>query len=269
MNSSFDFATVGDNCIDRYKGSGNSELVGGNALNVAAQLSLLGHKVAYFGAVGNDPDGELIIRELNRVGVCTKYIKIVHDTTAYSLIRHDERGDRDIYFEEFGASGTYLPNDEELAIIARAGHVHIGWMRDGSAVNHRLKKLGVSVSRDLSVNSEEADLDPNGLDIAVVSANSPEEAQEKASDLLRSGAGLALVTIGEHGSFASDGKSVISISSSSIEPVDTTGAGDSFIAGFLSAYKNNQDLETSLKSGRKLATGTCLRVGGFPQNTNT
>ena len=35
------------------------------------------------------------------------------------------------------------------------------------------------------------------------------------------------------------------------------------------AYKNNQDLETSLKSGRNLATGTCLHVGGFPQNTNT
>lgn len=269
MNSSFDFATVGDNCIDRFHGSGNSEMVGGNALNVAAQLSLLGHKVAYFGAVGDDPDGELVIRELKRVGVCTKYIKIAHDTTAYSLIRHDKHGDRDIYFEEFGASGTYLPDDEELAIIARAGHVHIGWLRDGSAVNHRLKKLGVSVSRDLSVNSEQADLDPNGLDIAILSANSLDAAQEKTSDLLRRGAGLALVTVGEHGSFASDGNSVISISASSIAPVDTTGAGDSFIAGFLSAYKNNQDLETSLKSGRNLATATCLHVGGFPQNINT
>lgn len=268
MSDNFDFVTIGDNCIDRFEGSRNSELVGGNALNVAAQLSLLGHKVAYFGAVGDDPDGRLIIRELKRVGVCTDYLKVIEGTTAYSLIRHDDNGDRDIYFEEFGASGTYLPTEEDLAIIARAGHAHIGWMRDGSSVNKRLNQLGVSVSRDLSVNSEEADLNPDGLDIAILSANSQQAAQNKISYLIQHGVGLALVTIGEHGSLVSDGKTNTSLSASRIEPVDTTGAGDSFIAGFISAYKNGKDLEASLKAARELATKTCLHVGGFPQDTN-
>lgn len=268
MSNNFDFVTIGDNCIDRFDGSLNSKLVGGNALNVAAQLSLLGHKVAYFGAVGDDPEGRLTIQELKRVGVCTDFLKIVDGTTAYSLIRHDECGDRNIYFEEFGVSGTYLPTEEDLTIIARSGHAHIGWMRDGSLVNKQLNQLGVNVSRDLSVNSEEENLIPDGLDIAILSANSQQDAQDKIADLIQRGADLALVTIGEHGSLVGDGKTNTSLSALRIEPVDTTGAGDSFIAGFISTYKNNKDLEKSLKAGRALATKTCLHAGGFPQGTN-
>ncbi|WP_245506214.1 PfkB family carbohydrate kinase [Rhizobium leguminosarum] len=42
-------------------------------------------------------------------------------------------------------------------------------------------------------------------------------------------------------------------------------AGDSFIAGFLSASLTRYDWETCLESGRRLAAKTCGHPGGFPQ----
>ena len=45
------FAAIGDNCIDRYLPL-NQAAVGGNAVNVAVQLALLGQDCGYFGAVG-------------------------------------------------------------------------------------------------------------------------------------------------------------------------------------------------------------------------
>jgi fructoselysine 6-kinase len=52
-----------------------------------------------------------------------------------------------------------------------------------------------------------------------------------------------------------------------VEVVDTTGAGDSFIAGFISGHAAGKDLRTCLEVGRDTAAETCRHVGGFPQPT--
>lgn len=265
MSLKFDFITVGDNCIDRFEGLSGQQLVGGNAVNVAAQLALLGHRVAYFGAIGDDDDGLLIHTALRGVGVCTDYIRVVNAPTAYSLVRHDQTGDRDIYFEDFGASKDYFPTNEEVEILKSAKHVHIGWLSDRSSLNTELSRGDCTVSRDLSVNAKPEDLDPNHLDIAVLSAGSLAQAKEEAHGLIRSGAGLAIVTMGSQGSLAFDGESIMALAAQMIDPVDTTGAGDAFIAGFLSEYKRSGGIRDSLVCGRDIATKACLHIGGFPQ----
>ncbi|KAG1649051.1 Fructosamine kinase FrlD [Nymphon striatum] len=226
MDSGFDFITVGDNCIDRFEGGRGLDLVGGNAVNVAVQLSLLGHRVAYFGAIGDDEDGQTIIRVLQSVGVCTDYVRIVDAVTAYSLIRHDETGDRDIYFEEFGASGIYAPTAEDVSIMQKANH---------------------------------EDLNPKDLDIAILSAGSPSDGHDKGNDLIRSGARMALVTMGALGSMVFSGSEIRRLAAKPIEAVDTTGAGDAFIAGFLSVFMQDANIEKSLINAREVATKASLK----------
>jgi fructoselysine 6-kinase len=50
-----------------------------------------------------------------------------------------------------------------------------------------------------------------------------------------------------------------------VEVIDTTGAGDSFIAGFLPGRKGGLAQAESLALGRNVAAKTWTRVGGFPQ----
>ena len=264
--SSFEFAAVGDNCIDRFIPPIGLSLIGGNAVNVAVQLSRLGLRTGYFGAVGPDKDGRRMLDCLKDNGLYVDHVQILPGITAYTNIDVDASGERTLAYEEFGVCRGYRPNDVDLQALLKMRHVHIGWLDDGGALRRTLKAAGVSVSQDISVNTETQHLGIDGLDIAFASAGSDlAQAERLLNALCKGGARLAVVTCGSHGSMASDGICVKTAGIRPVDIVDTTGAGDSFIAGFISAYARGDDLQTSLEAGRDVAAETCRHVGGFPQ----
>jgi fructoselysine 6-kinase len=257
----FAFATVGDNCIDRFQPPAGLSLVGGNAVNVAVQLSRLGQRAAYFGAVGPDADGARTIAALAAQGVVTDHIRIAPGVTAYTEITIDPSGDRIIGFEEFGVCRVYAPDEAEIARLCRMRHVHFGWMPEAAPLIARLRAAGVSVSKDVSVNPGAA-----GLSFAFSSAEGqPEAAEAKAAALLAEGAAIAVVTLGEAGSLLADGREVLRTGIRAVPVVDTTGAGDTFIAGFLACRMQGGSLTAALEAGRDAAAETCTFFGGFPQ----
>jgi fructoselysine 6-kinase len=267
QSDGFDVATVGDNCIDRFVGATNLSRVGGNAVNVAVQLSRLGRNTAYFGAVGNDTDGARTVRVLSASGVDVGFVRTVAGMTAYTEIKLSADGDRQFIFEEFGVVRDYKPDYRDIAALCTARHVHIGWLNDGGALREVLSQRGVGVSRDISINAEPCNLKVAGLDIAFVSNHGSDEAvQRTAENLLTNGAKLVVVTRGEKGSIATDGKNFRAIGAIEIKALDTTGAGDAFIAGFLDARLEECSLEECLKRGREAATAACMHFGGFPQD---
>ncbi len=260
------FATVGDNCIDRFQLPVAQSLVGGNAVNVAVQLAALGHDCFYFGAVGTDADGTRTRLLLQQNGVLADHVQDRAGVTAYTDIAVLESGDRVMIYEDFGVCAGYAPSPAEVDILKTMDHVHIGWLDDRGKLKHALSAAGVSVSQDLSVNADPANRSPDGLTIAFGSAGEDREiADQMTADLLGQGARLAVVTRGALGSRASDGTQTATMGIAPIEVVDTTGAGDSFIAGFLSAHISGLPLEQCLETGRDRAALTCGHVGGFPQ----
>jgi len=264
---SFEFAAVGDNCIDRFMPPVGLSLIGGNAVNVAVQLSGLGLRTAYFGAVGADDNGRRILTCLRDNGLCIDHVQVLDAVTAYTDIEVDELGERTLAFEEFGACKGYRPNDLDLQALTRMRHVHIGWLDDGGALRRTLKAAGVSVSQDLSVNAAPCDLGIDCLDIAFASAgDDPAEAERLLHSLLAGGARLAVVTCGARGSMASDGTQTRAVGTQPVNVVDTTGAGDSFIAGFIHGFSEGCDLQSCLEAGRDVAARTCRHLGGFPQS---
>lgn len=259
------FATVGDNCIDRFSPSGMS-LIGGNAVNVAVQLALLGHESHYFGAVGDDSDGHRTVQELAVHGVKVEHIQFKSGHTAFTLIDILPSGERVFAHEDFGVCAGYRPTSVDVEALKQMNHVHIGWMDDGGALREELCSAGVSVSQDISVNSDVQNLGVYGLAIAFGSVGEDDRAADAMMHrLIFEGARLAVVTRGAKGASVSDGKRSVTQGIEPIEVIDTTGAGDSFIAGFLSANLSGRDWETCLESGRRLAGRTCGHVGGFPQ----
>ncbi len=263
-----DFACVGDNCIDRYLSPVDYSLVGGNAVNVAVQLRRLGHPTAYFGAVGEDPAGRRTIRELARNGVDIGCLRFQSGPTAYTDIQVRENGDRSIVFEEFGACRGYRPNGADRERLFTASHVHIGWFDDAGALRRELAAAGRSVSQDVSVNAAPEHLTVDGLDIAFASAGENIDlARTLLHGLVDAGARLAVVTCGALGSVAGDGTNWAEAAACATGTVDTTGAGDTFVAGFLSARHAGSCLQDCLAAGHQAAAATCRHLGGFPQQS--
>ena len=264
--AAFQIATVGDNCIDRYLAPVRRSTVGGNAVNVAVQLRRLGCAVGYFGAVGRDADGERIRTALAENAVDISHLKVLDGRTAYTDIGPGPDGDRIMLFEEFGVCRGYRPERSEVELLCGMRHVHIGWLDDGGDLKRSLAAAGVSVSQDISVNAEPASVEPSGLTIAFASAEASRQRGEKLlGELLAAGAELAVVTCGALGSLAGDGLRRAEMASVATEVVDTTGAGDSFIAGFIAAHLQGADLEACLRAGSTAAAATCIHLGGFPQ----
>ena len=258
-------AAVGDNCIDRFLPPVDDCLVGGNAVNVAVQLAMLGRSVQYFGAVGDDPAGIAVREALTRQGVGLDHLRVLAGfRTAYTDIEVTEDGDRAFVFEEFGACAAYQPVPNDIAGLRRMRHVHIGWLKDDGALKRALARSGVTLSQDLTVNNTPGNLDPGGLDIAFCSAE-PEGADAELARLISAGAKLAVVTLGAGGSMASDGRRSVSATAPIITPEDTTGAGDAFIAGFLHAWLDGGSLEQALILGTERGAIACMHRGGFPQ----
>ncbi|WP_373504775.1 PfkB family carbohydrate kinase [Aestuariivirga sp.] len=261
----FEFAAVGDNCVDRFLPPADECLVGGNALNVAVQLAMLGRKVHYFGAVGDDAAGRAVTEALAEQGVLATGLRTLQGfRTAYTDIEMTEDGDRSFVFEEFGACAAYRAAPEDISLLKGMRHIHIGWLGDGGALRRALRGQGPTLSQDLSVNNTPENLSAEGLDVAFCSAD-PDHAESEARRLLEQGARLAVVTMGAAGSFLSDGRRKLTASAAPVTPEDTTGAGDAFIAGFIDAQASGADLEHCMAHGAARAAAACLHRGGFPQ----
>ena len=265
----FDLAAVGDNCIDRLSGAVTSELVGGNAVNVAVQAAGCGLRAAYAGAVGpaGEAEGDRVVAALAARKVDTSLIARHDRPTSVTQILVGADGDRRIVHEDFGACAGWTPDPDTLAVLLRARHVHIGWLQDGGALRRALVAAGVPVSQDVTVNAAPEDLGVMGLTLAFASLPEAEagQAEARAADLLAAGARGVVVTLGRQGSLALLDGHVWRAKALPVEAVDTTGAGDAFIAGFLAARLRGADVPGALAAGHRIAARCCQHPGGFPQ----
>jgi fructoselysine 6-kinase len=259
------FATIGDNCIDRFLPPVGDCLVGGNAVNVAVQLAKLGRRVDYLGAAGDDAAGRAVRDALAVNGVGIAGLRLVAgEQTARTDIMTLPDGDRQFVFESFGVCAGYRPSAADLVRIRASRHVHIGWMCGTAELRQALRLAGHLVSQDLSVNNAPAELDPRDLDIAFSSA-APEQGEAESLRLLAAGARLAVVTLGPAGALANGSENLLRVESFPTAVVDATGAGDAFIAGFLDAYAKGLKIKDCLLAGAERGALACRHRGGFPQ----
>lgn len=259
----FDVAVVGDNTLDRYLDEPEiGDLIGGNALNVAAQLALAGLKVGYFGAVGDDNDAALIRAAAEAVGVDISGLITMPGKTALTTIRRSEEGDRSFESEDFGVTAEYFPDRHALAVIAASRWAHVGMLPGSKLLGEELTKLsGVPISQDCTVSPEWS-----RLTVAFASAGEEADtAEELVQQMLADGAEMGVATIGPHGALAGQGGERWRARPAPTEVVDTTGAGDAFMAGFIAATLNGATVDESLEAGVARGSQACQHLGGWPQ----
>jgi fructoselysine 6-kinase len=263
-----DVACVGDNCVDVWldDGAGARELAGGNALNVAVELARLGLGVRYFGAVGDDPQGELILEAAAVAGVDSSGVVRLPGPTGRTLVEREESGERRFVSEDEGVASSYRLDDASGELVARHRWAHFSRQPDLAQWAPHLRERGTRCSCDLGLDGGLELLDELGAQLDVVflssSAAPGRSADELLGQALGAGAELAVLTLGGEGSIAAtrDGRW-----RADAEPVarmvDTLGAGDAFIAAFIAATLAGRDVDDALRAGARAGALACTRRG--------
>ena len=256
---------------------------GGAAGNVAAWLTRTDARSTIVSHVGDDPAGAAIVAEFDALGVSHGDLVIPGETSGVVVVLVDSSGERTMFpdkgansrlvvedlpdlnsFQAVYISGYALLNplarDGVLAMIAKIkadglpiyfDPASVGAMKDvaDKELHNWFSKMDV-----LLLNEEESIYLTGSVDI------------ERALDYLLDFSQVVVIKRGSAGAIAkARGFDSISLPADAATVVDTTGAGDSFAAGFIASYSKNHDLTAALQAGGELAAGCVAIVGGRPR----
>jgi fructokinase len=236
--------------------SGFIKAPGGAPANVAVAMARLGHPAAFLGQVGDDPFGHHLAGVLAADGVDIaglRYNAIAR--TALAFVALGRGGERSFsFYRNPSADMLMRPEDVALDVIARQRIFHFGSVtmigepsRSATlaAADHaRAHDLIISYDPNLRMAlwpSAQAARDGMllGFEYAHVVKVSDEELEfltggTDARALWRPQMQLLAVTRGADGATLYTADQVVDMQGFAVEAVDTTGAGDGFMAGMLS-----------------------------------
>ncbi|TYP79381.1 fructoselysine 6-kinase [Paenibacillus methanolicus] len=256
--------TVGDNCMDVYLATGKA-YPGGNPVNVAVYLQALGAETAYIGWVGDDAYGEIMIEAIRGKGINTSHMLRKAGNTAVTdveMVGNDRKfGDYDE-----GVMAAFSLTAEEIEFVQGFQLVHAGIWGHADSYYPSFKKRGLLTSFDFSdhLDSELVQTLMPYVDFPFFSY-SQDDAYIRG--LLREakqrGAKVAVATLGENGSLAFDGEQFYRQGIVEVNVIDTMGAGDSFIAGFVYGTVEGRSIQNCLALGAQTAAKTIGYFGAW------
>jgi sugar/nucleoside kinase (ribokinase family) len=247
------------------------EISGGSAANTLAGLAALGAQCAFIGQVADDQLGEVFAHDIRAVGIDFDTAPRAGDPpTARCLIFVTPDGQRTMN-TFLGASQFLPPHALDLEAIADSGVLFLeGYLWDPEEPRAAMRKAidaSKAAGRQVAFTlSDPFVIERHGQDfhelldaglIDILFANHHELAALTGEDDLEAGlAAMAprvpvlVVTRSAEGAIGIKGGERVEIPAEPIdEVVDTTGAGDSFAAGFLFGHVRRRDLKTCLTMG--------------------
>ena len=259
---------VGDNVVDTYL----DDMVyypGGNSVNVAVNCKRNGiEEVAYMGVFGSDKKAEHLKWALAREGVSYERSRTVLAPSGAPGVRLIN-GDR-IFVDGPHNTAQHIVRirltDDDLQYIASYGLCHTSCF---SSIEFELPKMkeACQVSFDFSERRDEAYLRRvcPYLSFAFFSGSDLKEEEITAlADFCHAlGTPVVGVTLGSRGAVFSKAGKRFAQGVKKVDAVDTMGAGDSFIAGFLTRRILGDDMVRALDYAATVAAQTCLIHGSF------
>ncbi len=250
-------AAVGDNCIDAYHEQ-NQYFAGGNAVNVAVYTKRLGGESSYTGFIGTDHHGRILKKALTDEQVDVSHLYVKPGKTAVTEVKL-EGSNRILGDYDEGVMKDFFLTDDDLSFLGRHQVVHTGlWGRTVPYLK-RLKETGVPVSFDFADKLNHPDI-PEALPDVAFAFFSHDKNDDFIRDFLtanwQKGPRYTIATLGEHGSLGYDGREMHFCPIAEASVVDTMGAGDSFIAGFLNEHYQGATLSEAMRAGARNAAIT-------------
>ncbi len=256
---------------------------GGAAGNVAAWLTRTDARSTIVCHVGDDPAGAAIIADFDALGVEHGELSIPGQASGVVIILVDSSGERTM-FPEKGANSsltiTDLPDLSKFQAVYISGYSLLNPLpRPGVlAMIEKIKADKITIYFDPASVGTMKDVSDSEMHewfslMDVLLLNEEESIyltgsvdMERALDYLLDYSEVVVIKRGSMGAIAKTrGFDSISVPAVPASVVDTTGAGDSFAAGFIATYAKSHDLTAALTSGTQLAAGCVAIVGGRPR----
>ena len=258
-------ACVGDNCIDYYDETGQA-YPGGNPVNVAVYLRRMGKDASYIGAVGNDVYGQRLLNALRDKGIDVDRVRICEGRTAMSHVSIIS-GDRVFGDYDEGVMADFRPSKEDIDFLCAHDLVVTALWGHSEGTLAAIQARGVPTAFDAADRpySDTARIALAHTNIFFFSDDDSDVSilRDKLADLHSAGPEIIVVTRGERGSMAFDGTTFHDQAALPCRVVDTMGAGDSFIAGFLSVWLDRQPIPACMKAGAYSAVQTISYSGAW------
>ncbi|MBL7258571.1 sugar kinase [Paractinoplanes lichenicola] len=264
--------------------------LGGAESNVAIGLARLGTPVTWMSRLGDDGLGAYVRREIRAEGV-TVLAAADPDAPTGLMVKELRHGtpSRVRYYRSGSAASRLTPDDIPDELIAAADVLHVTGITPAlgpgprKTVEHAVEvaraagtlvSLDVNHRRTLWTDDEarsvlttllpSVDLLFAGVEEATMLLGSPgpqRDESELGAALASSGPATVVIKLGERGALAVSAGELVRAEASPRVVVDPVGAGDAFVAGYLSALCDGGDVSHCLATGNR-AGGQVVTVPG-------
>lgn len=281
--------------------SGGLDLgIGGAESNVAIGVQRLGVPATWIGKVGRDPLGDLVVREISAEGVRVLAVRDDEAPTALMIKERRTSSRTSVWYYRTGHAGSRLRADQidldavraasllhvtgiSLALsdtladtvmqavdVARAGGVTVSfdlnfrgklWSREAASAAYRriLPSCDVMFAGDdealIALGPEpDGDANADARDIQPL---------DLAARLAAFGPAQTVIKLGERGAVALIDGVPYEQPAVPITPIDTVGAGDAFVAGYLAELVSGADVAQRLRTAVTAGAYACLSEGDW------
>jgi ribokinase len=249
---------------------------GGAGANVATWLGVAGVPVALVARAGDDAAGRSAVERLRGHGVDVEAVVLDPERATGTCVVLVAPGGERSMLPDAGANAALAPSDLPAGAFAAGAHLHLAGytlLRDGppraaaAEALRRARAAGMTISLDpssaapiervgaarfLELAGHPDLLLPNAVEAAALTGERDPAAAARA---VAAHAREVVVTLGSEGAVWTDGRVALEapVRAAAAAPDDTTGAGDAFAAGFLSAWLDGAPAGGALEAGNALA----------------
>ena len=267
---------TGDRILQKLKPLGVQYVAGGSAANTITGAAIFGMRSAFIGKIGDDDLGHLFKSDQAQYGIKSILLKGTNPSGRAMVLITAPNAER-TFADYMGAALELVPEDLRPEYFTGYDYFHIeGYLVQNQALIRKAvemaKAAGCIISIDMAsynvVESNEAflhDIVENYVDI--VFANETEARAftkmepREALDEIASHGKTAVVKIGKNGSMVKNGDEYHYIQAWPADPIDATGAGDTYAAGFLYAHSLGMPLKVCGEIGSIIAAKVVEVIG--------
>ena len=259
-----------------------SKSVGGVARNIAGLLAQLNHQIELITHFGNDPEGDWIIEKCREVGIGVKHSLQNEKSSGRFLALLQPNGElhagasysnieTEISPEFLISKSDFLITAELLVIDCNLSKETIDWFLNFSIQNN-ISIIVEPVSLSKSKKMKDANWSnvllytPNDMELDAL--DDIQNKENKINNLLQRGLKNLWIRSGKDGSTMYNSEKTNHLAASQINIIDSIGAGDAALAGWIHGYLLNYSSEKCLKYGHTLAAMILQIKGAELENLN-